>query len=319
MFENLECGNNLLKNTNFGSCARNLKNAKALLFLPAGTKIPVSKLPTFIADTLVLLRADNKATRAQYITGIKGVTKANIANATQQWGDGTTVDTREERPGRTYQMDNLCAFKGLSTYNGRHDDYDVLIINSDGVVMGTHSVIDLTREAAVSGFDLARIFTTQYDETINETQAMFEFMIELADGAEWRNMVPFMPTDGNALKSLSGLQTVELEWVKPTTVVAGTYYLRAKASCGGVNMAALYMTELSAPGLWKFTNPLTVPETVITPAAVTCVNGLVKVDFTVGDANFVAATQIKASLALPSVLTAAMVSYYESDTVTFLK
>jgi hypothetical protein len=313
---NLPCIVGVGGNTNFGNCNFNLSNAQANILVPAGTKIPVSQLPTFVAYAQLQMRVDNPALRYQIIKGIKGVEKANIDAANATWGDGTEVETRAERVGRNYQMEGLCANQGLSAYIGKHAQYDVIPIFKGNVAVGTKATMP-DGEPAVSGHSLAKITVTQYDEVINETQAMFLFGLQYADPEQWRNMLVFKPADGNMYKDLESLQTVDLTWVKNSPQVAGVYQVRATTACGQINMGELYSTELIAPALWSVKNQLgtTVPIETLT------LNGLQNFSFTLDDASpaYVAGTHFTITGVAPSALAAADVEWYEFGKVVIPK
>lgn len=304
-------------NMGFGNCKKDLKNAKGFLLSPAGTTIPVSELPTFIADVLVNLRKDDKYARWQMVTGIKGVTKANVEAATATWGDGSTEETRSERIGRTYDFKNVCAFIGVSTLRGKEAQYDIWPIYDGNEVQGTQATMP-DGEPAVSGFTLDNITVPLYTEAINETQAMWQFGFQLASGDEWRNMVIMQPEDGNLLKSLESMQTIELQWLKNTPQVTGTYQVAARTSCGSVNMGEVFATELADSSLWLVTNPVT--GNAITVSGVT-VNGLGNfvLALLTTDPDFTAATKLKVTLVAPSVLAAADIAWYEGTSIIIPK
>lgn len=301
----------------FGNCSKDLKNAKGFLLSPAGTKVPVSELDTFIADTLVKLRSDDRYARWQLITGIKGVTKANIEAATATWGDGTTEETRSERIGRTFDFKNLCAYLGVTTLRGKEDLYDIWPIYDGNDVQGTKATM-ADGEAAVSGFDIATFLCLLYTEAINETQAMWQLTVQLASGDEWRNMVVFSPEDGNALKDLASLQTIELEYRKVTPIVAGSYHVRATSSCGSVNMAEIYGTELADAALWVVTNATTGNAITVTGVTVSGAGNFV-LALDVADLDFTAATKLKITMVPPSELNTAEVSWYEATSIVIPK
>ena len=314
---NLPCVTAVGANTNVGNCSNDLKNAKGFLLTPAGFKVPVSKLPEFIAEMRLKLRLDDRYTRAQLVSGIKGVTKANIEAATATWGDGSTEETRDERIGRTYDFKNLCAFLAITSLKGKEDFYDIWPIYDGNQIQGTKATMP-DGEAAVSGFDISTFKIPLYTEAINETQAMWQFGFELALSEEWRNMVVFQPEDGTLLKDLASLQTIDLEWHKVTPHVAGTYHIKATTSCGRVNMAELFGAELSEIALWKVTNPITGNDITVSGVTISGLNNFV-LSLDVADADFVAATKLKITLAAPSVLAAADVSWYEATTIVIPK
>ncbi len=313
---NLPCISAVGGNMGFGNCSFDLKNAKEFMITPAGTKVAASALTTFIATAQTNLRLDDKYQRWQKVTGIKGVAKANVEAATATWGDGTTQETRPERIGRTYDFKNLCAFLAVATLHGMDSMYDIWPIYDGNVIQGTKTTMS-DSEPGVKGFSLATIRVLKYTEAINETQAMWQFNFELAEATEWDNMVIIQPEDGT-LKSLESMQTISLEWVKVTPPVAGSYHVKATASCGRVNMAEVFATELADAALWKVTNATT--GAAITVEGVT-ISGLgnfvLALDDT--DTDFTGATKLKITMVAPSLLDAADVSWYEATVIVIPK
>lgn len=315
-FQNLSCAPRI-GNTNPGNCNLNLKNAVALLFTPAGTSIAVSELDDFMTTADTNLHEDSKYKRWYLVKGIKGVEKNNIEASVQTWGDGSTVETRDERVGRSYQFDNLCLFTLLSSFKGLHDLFDVWVIYAGNVIQGTKGPL-LDGEETVSGFDPSILNVSQYDEAMNETQAMFTAGFQLATAEEWRNMVVFQPTNGILVKDLSGLQTINLQWIKQDPHVPGTYHISARVSCGSTNMGEVFPTELASIALWKAVDAKTKIEITISGVTVSPLGNFIIALSTV-DPEYTAATHIQISTVAPSALAAANLEWYESEPVTVPK
>lgn len=254
MLYNLPCVVAAGGNTGFGNCNFNLKNAKGIILLPAGTKIPQTKLATFVTELQALLVADNITRRAQMVKNFRGAEAANIDVTTATWGDGTEVDVQDERIGRTYQMESLCASKGLSKLNGKHAQYEALMVFDGNIGVGAPTTTE-TGEAAVKGFELSRIRASQYAEAMNDTQAQFTFTVVHANPEEWRTLIAFKPEDGLLISSeTEPMADVNLTYFPSTPLVPGTYAVEATTACGQVNVASLYPTEIIDNTLWAASN-----------------------------------------------------------------
>lgn len=316
MLYNLPCVVAVGGNTGFGNCNYNLKNAKGVVLVPTGTKIAQSKMVTFVTELKALLKKDQLAQRAQIVKNFKGAEAANIDASTATWGDGTEVTVRDERIGRTYQMESLCANQGLSKLNDRHAQYEAFMVFDGNVVTGAQTTME-NGEPAVKGFKLSKIWTTQYAEAINDTQAQFTFTIVHDEPSEWRNLVAFKPEDGNVISSDNEpMADVQLVYYPTTPLVSGTYNVGATTACGQVNLTDMYATEIVELGLWKATNQA---GTTIPVTAVTVQGGKLKFVLDTTAPGFTAATIITIAGTAPSVWETEGLEMMEAGSVKIIK
>lgn len=312
---NMPCIETTGGNTNVGNCVVNLNAPKGSLLVPRGTTFTRAELVAFIAKAETLLHKDNAFERAHLVKGYKGAEKANVEAGSATWGDGSTVVTSDERVGRTYQMEGVCGSNRLATLNGKHNLYDEIRI-FDGNVAVVTKVQQGDGSYIFKGFALSEIYAGQYDEILNQTQAQFPFRLVHELGDEWRNKVAFKPNDGTLL-NMVGMQTAELELIPNTPQVAGTYSILVTSSCGSVNLADMFATELVDPTLWIVKNQLgaVVPVDSITVLP----SGYFSLVLDDEDAAYTAATKFTVTLAKPSDLAAKEVKWFESTSITFPK
>lgn len=311
---NISCVVGVGGNTNIGNCNQDLKDVIAYILTPKGTKFTGTQMAAFNATIAALMHNDNPVARAQMVTGFMGAEKANIEATTFTWGNGTTTTTGDERIGRNYQMKGFCLNDVLGNMNGMSDSYEAWPIFRDNIVVGTKTTMADGAEG-VKGYSLSDLFSTQYDEAMNDTPGQFIFRVIHADGSEWRNRVAFRPEDGD-IKALIGMQTVTLTERVRTPHVAGTYEVMARTGCGSINFVDVFGTEMLVPTLWRVTNNL---GNVVEIDGITVSGSNFQVSLDTADANYIAGTDFYIQFALPSVLAAADIEWYESTRVKVKK
>lgn len=303
-------------NTGTGKCSITMKHVVGNILIPKGKAYKASDFATLIAKLKTDAAADNKYNRVYPIlVGWEEVALANQERGTKQFGYGRTVTTKEEMVGRTYTIyQNECLNRSIVQFRDKQDLFDLLSVTADGAIIGTEKTDPATGEVLLGGFALDTLYPSSFTEPTVADAGMWTITFVMKFVEEWDRRLIVKPEDGNVLTDLNGLQNVVLNNVPQTPIVAGEYHILATTSCGGTNLSEIYGTELAVVGNWVVKNfvtggPISVTSVAVTPA------GNFKLILDTADTDFVAGQKISISLAAPSVLAAADVEGYESNTV----
>lgn len=137
----------------------------------------------------------------------------------------------------------------LRTFNGLQDLYDLLLVDSNNVLMGT-SAVDANGAWAMKGYSLAQIFTDSYKFNDASKGSEVKMFVSLASSAEFNDKFEFIELDFNFGSDIKGVVDVALHHVG-TTAPGATLTLAPMA--GGENLVARFPTVLNALTAWVHT------------------------------------------------------------------
>src|SRR5690606_28805242 len=181
-----------------------------------------------------------------------------LERATKQFGYGRSVTLRDEMVGRRYTIyQNECLNRSLVKFRDQESMFDRLAVTADGAIIGTQKTDPTTGEVLLGGFSLDTLYPSSFVEPTVADAGMWTLTLVMKSIDEWDNRLIVKPEDGNVVTDVMGLQTVLLENVPQTPVVAGEYHILATVACGATNMADVFGTELAAVGNWVASNFIT--------------------------------------------------------------
>lgn len=306
-------------NTGLGKCQYTLKHIIGDILVPKGYKIPASQFVTILNVLKTAAKADNRLNRVFPIYGYEQVDPANVERQTQTLGYGATFEVTPERKGMTYIIpEKECLNRQAANFRNMQDAYDRIAVAADGALIGTSKFMS-DGEVALGGFALTQLYPSPYQEPDGSNVGQWTIGFQHTDIKEWDNRMVVMPQSGNVVTDVLGLKQVNLELVKVTpTPAVGIYHIKATESCGALNMAEIYGTELSSPGLWVVTNYSNGNAITVTSVAPSGAGNFI-LTLDDEDADFISATRIKVGWTTPTLLEAAGVIGYEADTCNFPK
>ena len=300
-----DCLSNL-GNTGVGACWNDLGIILYAMEAPLGVPIPATTVQAFQTAVAAAILNDNKNLRIRPIGGITKIERSGGEPITF-----TEETTQNEIVSGfsfvklilSYRKGGLCLSNALQTGNSTNNGW--LFADDKATVWAAASDVADSVEAIPATFSaLPAIPPTQPSEV---AQYRFQLNIDPFYMNKGIALIDTKPIGGKRyLDSLNGLLDVTLSF--PAARALGVIKVKAKTSCGTVDLYDQFADELAVIGAWSFKNADTGADVAILSAAKDTVNNGWTVTLTPN--TYALAGYL--SLAGPTELDALDVSGYES-------
>lgn len=293
-------------NTGIPKCALDPALIKGGFLVPPNFELTAANLATTDALEAALAAAilAAPALRIYPLPPFEAITDSSEDVTIQTLGYGAPVTIREGKNNWIFQYlsGGVCLNNQLRKFN--KSGYRVIFIDDSGVIMGTKN----STGDGIVGIPLVDYYA--YPWKVNDGSNTTAYRLKFVFDPKYINELINFVQDENALL-LQGLQNVALTKVSRAL---GVMKITAKVGCGGDNLHDLYATELASVGLWTAKNALTNAVITITAVADDTVNNGWTITVDTADPDYTTGA-ILVSLAAPSVLAAAGVDGFESNTI----
>lgn len=296
-------------NTGFGDCPVDLKNIVGFILTPKGFAISAANSATKEL-ALAALQDAIIATSSNRIYPVNNIaaTDGNIEDpVSETLGYGAIVTIRDGNYNVNLRFleGGLCLSNALRKFNSKRPE--VLFIDANGVLFGQRVGGELRSvpllnfyqrpfslndgSGAVAGYITNMVFEPRF---INEN-------------------IGFIDGEGSTFWQLEGLQDVVIS--ETTGSAEPILKIIASTGCSGDDFITEFATELATIGNWSAKNAATGADITITSVAVS--GSVATVTLSAVDTDYpTSGGSVKLSLAAPSVLDAAGIVGFESNTIT---
>lgn len=241
-------------NTGINSCTFDPKEFVGSLLVPTGTTISQAQINSaggLSAYITSMLNEDDKSKRFQLIGNFEEVEDNSEDAVTETLGYGMERTIREGQYRMTFRFikGGKCFHTAVRTYAGQEDAYDVLFIDSQMALIGTHVEVD--SDIHIAGYTLSQIYVPKMTIADGSTMAGYRITYALADETQLNDRFAFvLPTGGDKsnMNRLKGI--IDVRIVSESTLSGADLDVHVFGGCGATNMVDLFSTELSASAAW---------------------------------------------------------------------
>lgn len=293
-------------NTGWGSCVVDFGAITGVILIPKGTEIAYTDLAALKTALTNGQYANLPAARYYPITGLIPNADNTEDVSIQTYPDGTKVITAEGKYDYTFTLPlggKFCLQHRLRKHNSASED--VLLVVDRKYLLGTEGSTSTSIKGITPTISYAQ--PVRFSQgTDAATNYLYRLSFEPTQVNDRPQIVTF--TDG-FLAALNGLQDVALSKVSRAVNVLT---VKAKTSCGTVNMYDLYSTQLAVVAAWKASNAAGADLT-ITSVTADANNSAWILTISTSDPDYVAGAPITVQLAGPNDLKGLNVIGFESD------
>ena len=256
--------------------------------------------------------ANNKRERLYPLSGIVNLTNNDEDTVTQTFNTGAVTKVRDGNYSTQIQWveGGFCLLYALLKARGKNTPF--FIATDKGYLIGTQADGDFMAPIKPNMVDPKKFgwsdgtAVAMYSVTFNYEPTQINLNVAFLDFSNDGGLAYFE-------NELTGIQDVTISQAAPRAL--GVFNVRAKSSCGAVDLYDTYSTELADITAWVATNRIT--GNVISPITSVVINAVTKgwtITLPTGNANYSAtAGDILIGLAPPTVLAGLDVVGFESD------
>lgn len=305
----LTCQTNA-SNTGYGACYFDPGFIVGAFITPKGFELDVTNVQTALQAAVT---AANKGQRIYPIYNLEGGKDSSESVVEDKKSYGATHIVRDgfNKWQFEYVSGGLTLLQALRSFNG--NSWDFLFIDSKNRIIGSvgstptklraissnggnfyAEPFKISDGSKVTGYNLDFMFNPKY---VNELAAWVQ-----------------LPEEFDLPSTIMGIQNINIAVVADTT--SGSYDVTLTS--GGVNIGALYATQLQTTSLWKPSNAQTGNPIAVTGVTYNSATGVFVVALTKTDTNYPtnAGDSITFSLDTVTNLYTALQAYYESIPTT---
>lgn len=308
----LNCVSKKVKNTGFGNCVVDIGTMRGIIYVPKGTVLDTSTLAAFKTALSALINNDDYLLRGYPVHNFVGPTDGSEDLVIQTFPYGGKAVVREGDYDWTFQFTDGRFCLNIALRGMNQIDQDFFIYDANARIYGTDPG---DGSATIKAIEPTLKWTAPFklNDGANVTVYGTRVAFQPSQINENVRFVDLGGTNGGLayIKSLKGLQDIALTKISRAVAVLK---IGAFTSCGSVNIAETYDTELAVASLWRAYAVSGNALTITSVAYDANVKGFtVTIDAT--DPDYVAGEPITVGLGPVSVLKAGGVVGYESNTV----
>jgi hypothetical protein len=306
----------ILKNTGYGSCVFDFSKAAGAIRVPKGKVFTQAELDALRTTLEAMRLAPSKSNRIFPLHGFQAVTDNSEETVFQTLGYGKQVPIRDGNYRWTFQYvdGGMCLHIALRSMNFQGSS-EWLFYDDKWQIIGTKKTAS-DGNPGLAGVPLTfHVPKWKLNDGANVTAYTVYFDI---DSKYLNDSLGFVIADFNP-EEITGLQNIALKQTGASA--AGVFKIQALTGCDYANLYDLYSTQLAAAGLWVVTNATTGNAITITSVAADANAKAFTITLSAADPDYpgTSAGLVNVSLADPTVLDAADVSGFESNTIQVLR
>src|ERR1043166_4913853 len=311
-------------NTGIGRCNYTFRPYRYAILIPKGTIVTATNLgatqATAIAYIKSMLVNDNDALRWHAFGPISSPTANGEDRVQETRDDGSKITTRDSTNGQIYKLykGQLCTAKNILDFENAHESFDVFYVDDKGFSLWEQTT-DTTGQPALKGFLMDEFYPYATGNATYQNEATIQFTIMHTDAKGMlRQMTVFDLRDYNFEQVVqdNSIQNAILQNITPTGATAGVFTISLIGGCTpGDNLVALYGSTIINIARFAVTNAATGAAITFAVAQAATSPDIV-FTLTTSDADYPTPPGlINFKMVAPSVLGAAGIKWYESNTL----
>lgn len=307
-------------NTGVGRCTQGADVEQSAFLVPAGTIIDAAFLSDIKTNLAAKLHHNDYDERWHLLPTWREIIPQDAETETFTYADGSKTDTREGYYSTRYRyLPDDCMHSSLRQFNGREQQFDILAVDASNrfIVVNT----EVSGIPTLKSVALSRIHAPNKMKPTHSEPGGYFIEFDMADATEYNESYATVLCQDKFGKTFNPItfakgQGVQDVAITPTNALtSGVVTLLFGAGCGQISLG---LTSTITAAMLDVKNKATGAAITITSlAAAAAGNGLMVLTLDTGDADYpTSGNQLTIAFKSVSTLTAAGLSYYESNVLT---